>query len=154
MYFASETYSFKDIFCLPQMLMSVQKMLICVKMDNVWMSLVPIAVSVRWDSLPPRTAGHAKVSHCYFRFIFWVWIGCYETNNKCWKDLNPETEYSALASQVISSSDDFFAVWLMLKVAFIILWSFPGLAPKTSEERFGSVILGFKNYCYFSSFCH
>lgn len=69
---------FKEIFCLPQILMSVQKMLICVKMDSVWMSLVPTVANVRWDSLPPRTASRAKVSHRYFRFVFQIWIGCYK----------------------------------------------------------------------------
>lgn len=105
MYFSSETCSFKEIFCLQQMLMSVQKMLICVKMDSVWMSLVPTVVNVRWDSLLPRTASHAKVSHWYFKFVFWVWIGCYKANNKkCWKDFSLEAEYSAHASRISNFS--------------------------------------------------
>lgn len=115
LYFASDTGSFKRIFCLLQMLMSVQKIFICVKMDSVWISLVPTVANVRWDSLPPRTANHAKVSHWYFKFIFWVWIGCNKANKKFWRDLSLEAEYSARASPV----SNFFKRRLFCSINYI-----------------------------------
>lgn len=135
---------FQRNFCLPQISMSVQKMLICVKTDSVWMSLVHTVVSVRWDSLPPWTASHAKVNYWYFKFIFWVWIGCHKANNEnFWKYLNLEAEYVTHASHIklIYSTKDYFAVLIMLKVAFISLWSFPGCGPEISAVWLGNFVL-------------
>lgn len=80
------------------------------------MSLVPTVANVRWDSLLPRTASRAKVSHWYFRFVFRVWIGCYKIKNKkCWKDLNLEADYSACASCI----GNFFKQGLFCSVNYV-----------------------------------
>lgn len=117
--FASEI-CFQMNWMSPQILMSVQKMLTCVKMDSVWISLVLIIVSVKWDSLPPQTAGHAKVSNCYFKSVFSVYNGSCKANRKRCKDLNLEGDYSAHAVLAL----------IVLKVGLICKLSSPGIPPQ------------------------
>lgn len=93
--------------CLPQMLMSVQRMSICVKMGSAWTPLAPFVVSVRWGSLLPLTAGPAKVSCCCccLSFGLWVWVCCSKAKKKQ-QDLNLEPE----KSPHVSRTGNFFNV--------------------------------------------
>lgn len=110
--------------CLPQMLMSVQRMSTCVKMGSAWMPLAPFAVSVRWGSLLPLTANPAKVSCCCLSFVLWAGVGCSKARNKL-QDLSLEAE----KAPHVSHTRNFFSVNYVGRLLSSFLWCFPGFHP-------------------------
>lgn len=102
--------------CLPQMLMSVQRMSTCVKMGSAWMPPVPFAVNVRWGSLLPLTAGPAKVSCCCWALFSEFGLAALKqrTSNRAsaWK----QRKHHMFHIQEISS------MWIMLEGCFHLLY--------------------------------